>query len=101
MRPRLSTRGQRPHQHRFIRSAAYAFTHNDADENTYTCSDGNCHGDAYAYTDADSESTPIPVLGAPTATKATNLTAGSFIANWSRVSGATGYRLGCVHEQLF
>ena len=34
-----------------------------------------------------------PTPAAPTALKATNVTATSFTANWSSVSGATGYRL--------
>jgi hypothetical protein len=37
--------------------------------------------------------TPAPTPAAPRALKATNVTASSLTANWSSVSGATGYRL--------
>jgi hypothetical protein len=38
-------------------------------------------------------STPMPTPAAPQALKGTNVTANSFTANWTAVSGATGYRL--------
>jgi len=37
--------------------------------------------------------TPMPPLSAPTATSATDVTNSSFTANWTAVSGATGYSL--------
>src|SRR5204862_8030014 len=45
--------------------------------------------------------TPCATLAAPTALKATNVTASSFTANWSSVSGATGYRLDVSTSHSF
>jgi hypothetical protein len=49
--------------------------------------------------------TPTPTAGpppaAPIASKATNVTANSFTANWSSVSGATGYRLDVSTSATF
>lgn len=36
---------------------------------------------------------PPAIIAAPVATAATNITTGSFTANWNAVTGATGYRL--------
>lgn len=44
---------------------------------------------------------PAPTPAAPTALKATNVTASSFTANWSSVSGATGYRLDVSTNSSF
>jgi len=41
--------------------------------------------------------TPVP----PTANAATNVTSSGFTANWSSVSGATGYRLDVSTERSF
>jgi hypothetical protein len=40
-------------------------------------------------------------LGAPTATSATNITSTTFQANWTSVSGATGYRIDVAYDQNF
>jgi hypothetical protein len=45
--------------------------------------------------------TPCPTLAAPQARNATNVTASSFTANWSSVSGATGYRLDVSTSNSF
>src|SRR5207302_7326409 len=45
--------------------------------------------------------TPGPTPAAPTALKATNETASSFTANWTSVSGATGYRLDVSTNSSF
>jgi hypothetical protein len=45
--------------------------------------------------------TPTPTLASPTATSATNVTASSFIANWTSVSGATGYLLDVSTSNMF
>src|SRR5204863_501280 len=45
--------------------------------------------------------TPAPTPAAPKALKATNVTASSFTANWSSVSGATGYRLDVSTSKSF
>jgi hypothetical protein len=44
---------------------------------------------------------PCPAPAAPKALKATNVTASSFTANWSSVSGATGYRLDVSTSHSF
>src|SRR5206468_9729513 len=52
--------------------------------------------------------TPCSTPAAPRALEATNVTASRFTANWSSVSGATGYRLdvcdkhftNCVYQDL-
>jgi hypothetical protein len=44
---------------------------------------------------------PAPAPAAPTALKATNVTATSFTAKWSSVSGATGYRLDVATNSSF
>jgi hypothetical protein len=45
--------------------------------------------------------TPCPPIAAPTAQSATNINFGSFTANWSSVSGATGYRLDVSTSSAF
>jgi hypothetical protein len=45
--------------------------------------------------------TPGPTPAAPNALKATNETASSFTANWTSVSGATGYRLDVSTNSSF
>jgi Fibronectin type III domain len=45
--------------------------------------------------------TPVPPPAAPQALRATNVTAISFTANWSSVSGATGYRLDVSTSSTF
>jgi hypothetical protein len=45
--------------------------------------------------------TAAPTPGAPTALNATNVTANSFTANWSSVTGATGYRLDVSTSSSF
>ncbi|PYK23430.1 MAG: hypothetical protein DME52_12710 [Verrucomicrobia bacterium] len=45
--------------------------------------------------------TAAPTPAAPTALNATNRTATSFTANWSSVSGATGYRLDVARNATF
>jgi len=45
--------------------------------------------------------TPVPTPAAPQALRATNVTANSFTANWSNVSGATGYRLDVSTSSTF
>src|SRR5262249_9192790 len=45
--------------------------------------------------------TPSPTPSAPTASNATNVTANSFTANWSGVTGATGYRLDVSTSNSF
>lgn len=45
--------------------------------------------------------TPGPTPAAPNALRATNETAGSFTANWTSVSGATGYRLDVSTNSSF
>jgi len=45
--------------------------------------------------------TPVPTPAAPQALKATNVTANSFSANWSSVSGATGYQLDVSTSSTF
>ena len=45
--------------------------------------------------------TAAPTPAAPTALNATNRTATSFTANWSNVSGATGYRLDVARNATF
>src|SRR5207244_2043067 len=40
-------------------------------------------------------------LAAPTANSATNVTTGSFTANWSGVSGASGYKLDVSTDSSF
>ena len=45
--------------------------------------------------------TPPPTLTSPTATAATNILTNSFIANWSSVSGATGYKLDVATDNGF
>ena len=45
--------------------------------------------------------TAVPTPAAPTALSATNVTANSFTANWSSVSGATGYRLDVSPNSSF
>jgi hypothetical protein len=45
--------------------------------------------------------TPAPTPAAPVALKATNVTANSLTANWSSVSGATGYRLDVSASSSF
>jgi predicted outer membrane repeat protein len=47
------------------------------------------------------QATPAPAPVAPTALDATNKTASSFTANWSSVSGATGYRLDVSTSSSF
>jgi len=50
---------------------------------------------------ATATSTPAPTPAAPTARRATNVTASSFTANWNSVSGATGYRLDVSTSNSF
>src|SRR6185503_720949 len=45
--------------------------------------------------------TPVPPPAAPQALKATNVTANSFSANWTGVSGATGYQLDVSTSSTF
>ena len=45
--------------------------------------------------------TAAPTPGAPTALNATNITATSFTANWSSVTGATGYQLDVATNSSF
>ena len=45
--------------------------------------------------------TAAPTPAAPTALNATNVTANSFTANWTTVSGATGYRLDVATSTSF
>jgi YVTN family beta-propeller protein len=45
--------------------------------------------------------TPSPTPAAPMALKATDVTATSFTANWSSVSGTTGYRLDVSTSSVF
>jgi Galactose oxidase-like, Early set domain/Glyoxal oxidase N-terminus/Fibronectin type III domain len=45
--------------------------------------------------------TPNPAPSPPVATAATNVTSSSFTANWSSVSGATGYRLDVATSGSF
>jgi hypothetical protein len=45
--------------------------------------------------------TPTPTLPAPAATSATNVTNSSFSANWTAVSGATGYSLDVSTDSSF
>lgn len=45
--------------------------------------------------------TPAPTPAPPTALAATDVTTKSFIAHWSSVSGATGYRLDASKSQSF
>jgi hypothetical protein len=47
------------------------------------------------------QATPAPTPVAPTALDATNKAASSFTANWSSVSGATGYRLDVSTSSSF
>src|SRR5437773_2705783 len=46
-------------------------------------------------------STPTPVPSAPMATAATNVTSNGFTANWTDVSGATGYRIDVATNSSF
>jgi hypothetical protein len=50
---------------------------------------------------ATATSTPAPTPAAPTALRATNVTASSFTVNWNSVSGATGYRLDVSTSNSF
>lgn len=50
---------------------------------------------------ATATSTPAPTPAAPTALRATNVTASSFTANWNSVSGATGYLLDVSTSNSF
>jgi hypothetical protein len=50
---------------------------------------------------ATATSTPAPTPAAPTALRATNVTASSFTAKWNSVSGATGYRLDVSTNNSF
>jgi len=85
----------------------YAGRITDADSYSYSYTNCNCssdsNSDSYAYGDADTNPTPTPAPtpAAPTALKATNVTASSFNANWSSVSGATGYRLDVSTSKSF
>src|SRR5207247_7155078 len=45
--------------------------------------------------------TPAPTPAAPNATRASNVTASRFTANWSSVSSATGYRLDVSTSSSF
>lgn len=50
---------------------------------------------------ATATSTPAPTPAAPTALRATNVTASSFTANWNSVSGATSYLLDVSTSNSF
>jgi serine protease len=52
-------------------------------------------------TQSDPTPTPPPPLPAPTATSATNVTSSGFTANWTAVSGATGYSLDVSTDSSF
>ena len=61
--------------------------------------DGN--SDSIAVSDIGAYEAPAPTLSAPTATAASDVTSSSFTANWSSVSGATGYRLDVSTKKSF
>jgi len=60
----------------------------------------NSMGDSPASNTA-SATTQSPAPGAPSATAATNVTSSGFTANWTSVTGATGYRLDVSSNSAF
>ena len=85
--------------------------HRNADRNrnshraTAATATANCHCTATPTATATATATPTATAtatpAAPRALTATNVTATSFTANWSSVSGASGYRLDVATDASF